>query len=786
MPDEFDGPPAALPRFDQIAIQSSHPILRTDPQGRTTWVNRAFETLTGYSSAEALGRTPGSLLQCEETDPETVRRIRAALKAGVAIRTPILNRSKAGLLYWLDLDVQPVFDADGRIEGFHAIETDITLAVETRHRSREAQTLARSREATLSNIADLAGVGAVEVDLEADVVLWSDQSRRLLDLSDGFGRTVAEGLGLFTPDAQPLVRAAIDGAMAQLKPFDFEHPLITPTGRRIWVRVVGRALKDQGQRSRLVAVIQDVTEQRREREVLRDAVTAAERALSDRNAYQEALDRYAIVAITDRRGDITFVNNRFCEISGYDRDELMGRNHRLLNSGVHPPEFFVDLWRTISSGRPWHGEICNRDKRGDIYWVDTTIVPLMGAGGKTGQYASVRYDITARKTAEAERAILVEDLNERSLAAEAAAIAKGQFLATMSHELRTPMNGVIGMLDLLMKTDLDAEQALRASTALGSARNLLVVLNDILDFSRLESGQVLIERIAAAPAELVGDTLRLLEGRAEEKGLTLTCVLEASVPARVTGDPTRIRQVLINLVGNALKFTQTGGVEVRVSYAEPELRFEVRDTGMGLSDAQQAQLFQRFVQGDASITRRFGGTGLGLAISKQLVTLMGGQIGARSTLGTGSTFWFTLDAPRAQAPREPEPDLPESPVFTRSLRVLAADDHPVNRMIVQMYLEAAGHHLTLVNDGAEALEAVRNDPFDLVLMDIQMPVMDGLSATRLIRALPSPACELPIIALTANAMAGDRERYLAAGMTDYVVKPIESSALLSAVRRAVA
>ena len=767
------------PTLDQIPVPSSRPIVRTDARGRTTWVNAAFETLTGYSAAEAIGRTPGSLLQCLETDPRTIDAIRAAMGAHVPIKTPILNRTKAGRLYWVDLKIQPIFGRDGALEGFQA-DT----------RKLEAFALARSQEAIMSNVADLTGVGSWEVNLETGMTTWSEQAARILDSTPEFAPSLVEGIALFTPESRPRVQAILDKSLLNMTAFDFEHPLVTVIGRLIWVRVVGRPLYRDGEPRRFIGALRDVTAQRAERESLRAALETAKLALSARTAYQEALDKYAIVAITDRRGDIVFVNDRFCEISGYDRDELMGRNHRILNSGRHPPEFFTDLWRTIASGQAWHGEICNRSKGGEFYWVDTTVVPLKGADGKTDQFASIRYDITERKTSDAQRLAMVEALNERSVAAEAATIAKGQFLATMSHELRTPMNGVIGMLDLLMKTTLDAEQTLRASTALESARSLLVILNDILDFSRLESGQVPIENIAFSPAGVVRQLIALLAGRAEEKGLRLSCTVAPEVPDWISGDPTRIRQVLINLVGNALKFTERGEVELQVSYdrdaSGAELRFEVRDTGIGLSEDEQRLIFRRFVQADASTTRRFGGTGLGLAISKQLVDLMGGELGVRSRVGAGSTFWFSLDAPLAEAPTTDafgasEP--PADPVFIRPLRVLAADDHHVNRMVVKMYLESAGHHVTLVNDGAEALQAVRTGSYDLVLMDIQMPVMDGLSATRLIRALPDPACDVPIIALTANAMAGDRERYLSEGMTDYVAKPIEASTLLCAVAR---
>ncbi len=773
--------------LDRIPVLASSPMLQTDALGRTVWVNAAFERLTGYTAQEAIGRTPGSLLQCAETDPTTILAIREALSSAKPIDIAVFNRSKNGRGYWLKLDIQPVFGPDQELLGFQATEIDITEIMEARASKGEALALAKSCDAIVANVAALTGVGTWEADLDRNGISWSAQAATILDLEPGATLQLEQYVSLFEPEVQVEVRAQIQASICDQSAFEFERPLQTQGGRHIWVRVVGRVLETEGQPRRLVGALQDVTQQRSEREALRTALEVAKIALSARTAYQDALHRYAIVAITDRRGDIILVNDGFCEISGYSREELIGRNHRILNSGAHPRGFFGALWSAISSGEAWHGEVCNRNKAGDLFWLDTTVVPLMGADGYPEQFVSVRYDITERKTAESQRYVILDTLNERSLAAEAATVAKSQFLATISHEIRTPMNGVIGMLDLLMKTKLDAQQTLRASTALDAARSLLVLLNDILDFSKLEGGQVTIESIAFSPRELLDQLSMQLSARAEAKGLVLNFSAGATTPALVRGDPTRIRQVLVNLIGNALKFTEDGVVSVEATYdadaVGEELRLEVRDTGIGLSPEQQALVFQRFVQADATTTRRFGGTGLGLAISKQLVELMGGELGVSSQIGVGSMFWATLGATEAAEPDAVAVQPLELVLCDRSLRILAADDHSINRMVVQMYLEAAGHVVTLVNNGAEALDAIKSAPFDIVLMDVQMPVMDGIAATKAIRALPYPLCDVPIIALTANAMAGDRERYLSQGMDDYVAKPIDAAALLSAVAR---
>ena len=366
--------------------------------------------------------------------------------------------------------------------------------------------------------------------------------------------------------------------------------------------------------------------------------------------------------------------------------------------------------------------------------------------------------------------------------AEAANLAKGQFVANMSHEVRTPINGVLGMTGLLLDTSLSEEQRGYAMMVQRSAKALLRIVDDILDISKLDAGKLELETTDFDLVDTVESAARLFEPRAGEKGIEFTTWIDPAIERSRSGDPTRLRQILLNLIGNAIKFTENGTVAVRVVPAEVapssgRVRFEVSDTGIGIE--QPAHLFERFSQEDSSITRRYGGTGLGLAISRELVALMGGEMGVASRRGAGSTFWFELELPvaRSEPARQPQPST-ASPARSRPLRILVADDHAINQLFMAALLRKAGNTVTVVENGNQAIAAVRDGDFDVVLMDVQMPELDGLEATRRIRAMTGAKRLVPIIALTAHAMHGAKEEYLAAGMDDFVSKPIDAALLL--------
>lgn len=653
-----------------------------------------------------------------------------------------------------------------------------------------------------------------------------------------------------------------------------------------------------------------------------------ELAVQELERYRKTINRAVIVAETDLAGRIIFANDLFVQISGYSREELIGQHHRIVNSGHHPRTFWSRMWQTIGRGEVWHDEVCNRNKNGQLYWVDTVIIPMQDDRGRNTSYIAIRSDITRRKQAEEalalserkSRAVFdqayqfiglldtqgtlleanqtslefagisvesvigkpfwetpwwthssrlqarlkagihqavqgqsvqfdathvskdnelrtiafslkpvkneegqvvwliheghdITDLRHRAEElritkeiADNANRVKSEFLANMSHEIRTPLTAIVGFADLLVNDAAHQhDETLRNGAAMAihrSGEHLLGIINDVLDLSKIEAGQLTVEQIACSPKAILEDVSSLLKARAESKGVAFLLEYATPLPEWIKSDALRLRQILMNLCGNAIKFTERGSVRLIaevVPGTPKQLQFDVVDSGVGMTPEQQQPLFQPFSQADASVSRRFGGTGLGLSISRKLAHMLDGEVSlVESIIDVGSRFRLTLNvadiaseqdesawpttgaAPRAAVAES----LEEMIAQLQGVRVLLAEDGPDNQRLISFILKKVGVVVSVVENGQQAFEAAlqawsEGTPFDVILMDMQMPILDGYCATTQLR---SAGYRRPIVALTANAMSGDREKCLAAGCDDFATKPIDRKALLGTIR----
>ena len=520
------------------------------------------------------------------------------------------------------------------------------------------------------------------------------------------------------------------------------------------------------------------------RKLVEEEQKKSDQKLRDQQFYTRSLIESNIDALiaTDPAGIITDVNKQMEALTGCTRDELIGAPFK--DCFTDPGRAEAGIKRVLSEKSVTDYELTARARDGKQTVVSYNATTFYDRNRMLqGVFAAAR-DVTESKRVEVE-------LQQAKAAAESASRSKSDFLASMSHEIRTPMNAIMGIADLLAKTALTPEQDKFVQIFRRSGDNLLNLINDILDLSKVEASQLDLERTGFSLSDHLEKVIEMVAPRAQEKGLTLTFEIDPSVSNDLVGDPTRLRQVLLNLLGNAIKFTHSGGISLRV---EPQLdcavpialRFTVSDTGIGIPQEKLGQIFERFTQADSSTTRRFGGSGLGLTISKRLVELMGGSIWVESSVDKGSIFglivpfevWLVANQPMA-APIGADPEVP-----LPALRILMAEDSQDNITIVLAYLEATPYHVTVAETGDTACQMFMAGHYDIVLMDRQMPGMDGLTATRNIRAWEkaNDRKPTPIIALTASALKGDRETCLAAGCTAYLTKPIKEGVLLQAIK----
>jgi PAS domain S-box-containing protein len=767
-------------RYRLLADNTSDMIARIGIDGCFRSVSPAARRLLGIAP-EALVDTPCTERVVAE-DAHLVSGVFTALLNGAPDQTLSYRQLRAGAEpIWVEGVFRLIRDETDAPCEFIVSVRDITVRKRLEADAAAAHQRVRERNRLFGMAGSLASIGHWRLALDTTQLIWSDEIFHIHGLPVGPAPTVETALGFYHPDDRDKITTLVEAAIAGRHDVEWEARVIRPDGSVRHVVLQGQVeLDDAGTMTGLFGVLQDVTDRALEQATLRSS-EARFRLITE-----QASD---MITLIDPDGICLFMSPASATILNVAPEELVGTRPL---ARIHPDDHaLVIAYRTaLSAGTSIpNRSIYFRMRRaaGDYAWIEASSrlaevddAPcIVGIWRDVSEQIAIKAELTAAKAD-----------------AEAASLAKAGFLANMSHEIRTPMIGVIGFAELLLASDLSPGQRRDVELIGDSGKAMMKLLNDILDLSKIEAGQL---DVASEPFDLpqaVRACGRLLGASAVHKALAFDVAVAADVPRFVMGDGLRLRQIVLNLIGNAIKFTEQGGITIALRTVQengkPWFAITVSDTGIGIAPEGQKLIFAEFVQADDSITRRYGGTGLGLAISNRLAALMGGRLELESALGHGTSMTLLLPMTTASMPiaAEPATTEPAMAAVGEPRRVLLAEDHEVNQLLLRAMLEQGGHHVVLAENGRAAVEAVRasneagGTPFDIVLMDMQMPVMDGLAAARAIRAIEPPGAKrLPIVALTANAFASDLASCREAGMDDHLAKPMSMTMLLAAVDR---
>ena len=673
----------------------------------------------------------------------------------------------------------------GKIKG-RDLQRSINYSIE---RHKLLQTLAEKTNALylekqkLAEAQKLAHIGSWEWDIVNKTVSWSDEFYRIHGMKPGEEELSPESLFNYVhPDDKDYVKSILQDIAKNANQITFTYRIIRKDGAVRTLYSGGEVIKnDKGDVIKIAGTGQDATDRVQEEEMEKLA-TAATKSFNS-------------VIIANEHGNIEWVNEGFTALTGYKLEEVKGSHGESLRKGAETgiSENASYYKRVVNEKMPITYESKNFSKHGKEYWTITTLTPVLTKNGNVKRIIAIDSDITLRKQMEedllhanqiAEHSLMkgnkaLSELMKAKKQLEESVRVKEQFLANMSHEIRTPMNAIVGFTDLILKTQLAQDQKQYIDAIKTSGENLIVIINDILDFSKMQSGRIQFEQIEFSISQVVSTLTELMLPKSIEKNIKLSKSIDKRVPDRLLGDPTRLNQIMLNLVGNAIKFTQKGEVKISVDLVSDNedtvnLKFSVSDTGIGISADKLPKIFDAFTQATYDTTRKYGGTGLGLAIVKQLIELQGGEVKVTSEANKGSVFTFILIYRKNLKPESVKKvDLKTNEHDTiKNLNVLLVEDNTLNQVLAQKVLTDWGWKVEVADNGLIGVEKIEQGNFDLVLMDIQLPEMDGYEATRHIREkMKPPKSNIPIVAMTAHAISGEEEKCVKVGMNGYVSKP---------------
>jgi PAS domain S-box-containing protein len=747
-----------LEQLALVASKVSNGVVISNAADEVVWVNDAFEHITGFTLAEVKNKWLGATLKGTVADAAAGEKLTASIKNQESYEAELLVTPKSGKPFWITVINSVIRNGAGDVEKYIRVIIDISA------RKKIEQDL------EILSFAARKSPGGIFIRDNEGRFLWMNQA-----LEDIIGYSFAElegkaiGTSLLGKDSDLSVFESAVQAVKENRPYEVEIKVYKKDGTPIWTWLSNSPIfNETGKVDRQIGVMVDITERKKAEEELTLLSLVASKVTSG-------------IVINNNEGRVEWVNEAFEKITGYHIKEVSGRHLGDILKGALTDVAIIERARELSRNKQsFEVDLLIYRKDGQPLWVSVINSVILDSKGKVDKYVEVIIDITEKKKAEIQLIAAKEEALQLSRA-------KDMFISVMSHEIRTPLNAVIGMSHLLLDEDPLESQKENLGILKFSAENLLTLINDVLDFAKMETGNVELERVRMDLRDVVQSISSSLQYKVVEKNIYLSKSIDDQVPSVILGDRTRLSQIILNLVSNAVKFTEKGGVNIDLKVIQEtdkdvRIRFSITDTGIGIAPDKINVIFEQFKQAEADTTRKYGGTGLGLAISKRLIELHDSRINVDSVPGQGSTFWFTITFNKADKQLNSNNNKVEEGL---KINVLVVDDNQINRLLINKILKKWGADADFAENGLEAVnKVVANQNYNVVLMDIHMPEMGGLEATQVIRSNPEPYFQqLPIIALTASMLSNQMGEIDNAGMNDYILKPFDPKILFEKLSR---